>query len=624
MEAVPPNMEKTAIPEPGPSDSALRFGREHITAKHPGTLYLQREEKIMKKRIALLLAMLTLLTLATPVLAEAVDGGEGHEHRWVASAITRIRTCRLCGEQLRDIVDEHPLVYSVPTDWVRYQPTGGTSTLWFPHGHADDGTVSIYRTKMKKGKKVSLESLAKERIGKGSITASEKTSVAGREAFLAEYRTGDEVGCVISFYDAASGYAVDWKVSSNERRYAILREAVDGLLETVRFSSDPEPEMEQNPEIPSRDLTLVEELFFVDNTNYPDAIVVMRNDSNETADLCAVIKGTNAAGAVVDTKSAFAYSVAPGEEVVVSQIFNSKAKGFRTELYAEPSVYYEAMGNNPGFKVRLTRDGRKTLISAVNNTELTAFSISAQLLYFNKGELVEFDTQTLVSGNAPLVPGKTASGTSFCFEEYDDVQCYITAYGKAVTKEPTQGQVEVLAEYLMVRGSYTDRYLVLKNNASEACIVNTSTTAIGADGKALDHAINYGVAVAPGCTALSFEYFNAVKVDHFDTQMTVRDATYRNVLSPDSFKVTGRRRNIISGTRVRGELTVTVANLGRETAEGAGIRVLFFKKGELVACEDADLTDRDNPMAPGKTVTVKVTPDAEYDRYEIYLQAYGL
>ena len=571
----------------------------------------------------MLLAMVMVLGLIPAAPADAADGVEDHEHHWVASAITHIRTCCLCGEQLRDIVDEQPITYSVPTDWVRYRISGGKGTLWFPHGHAEDGTVTVYPTKAKNSKKLSLESLMNERIDKGVITSSEKITVAGREAFLVEYRTKDEIGCGVSFYDVQSGYAYVWKVSSNERRYAVLRETVDKLLGTVRFAGDPEPNYEQNTELPPQNLVLVEEHFLDRETNYPKAIAIVRNDSNVTADICAVIKGTNASGAVVDTKSAFVYSVAPGEEALLSQTFNSKAKSFQTELYAEPSVYYEAMGNNPGLKVRLTRDGRKTLISAVNKTELTAVNISAQLLYFNKGELIEYDTQTLVSGGAPLPPGKTASGTSFCFKDFNNVRCYVTAYGKAMADEPAQERVEVVAEYLMVKGNLTDRFLILKNNGSDPCVVNTSTTAIAAGGKALDHAINYGVSIAAGATAASFEYFQATEIDHFDTQMTVRDVSYQNILSPDNFKISSRNRNIISGTKVQGETTVTVTNQGNETAEGAGVRVLFFKKGELVAWEDADLADRDKPMTPGKTVTVKVSPDAEYDRYEIYLSAYA-
>lgn len=578
----------------------------------------------MKKRIAMLLAVLLLLALVPAAHAEAADSAGVHEHRWVASAITRIRTCRLCGEQLRDIADEKPIVYSVPTNWTRYQVSTGSSSLWFPHGHADYGTVSIYRTKLKGSRKIELEALAKERVGKGQVISSEKTKVAGREAFLVEYRSGDEVGCVISFYDSASRYGVDWKVSSNERSYAMLRETVEGLLETLRFTGDPEPEIEQNREIPSGDLAIVKEAVCRSNSNYPKPIAVLRNDSGTTADLCAVFEGVSAAGKVVDTKSAFAYSVAPGEEVVVSQTFNSKSRTFRTKLYGEPSVYYEAMGDNQDLKVTLTAKGsREILISAENRTQFSAVSITATLLYYNGGELVELDTQILASGDSPLAPGKTASTSSFCFEDYDDMQCYISAFGEPsggdVAQEP--GQVELLAEYVLEKDGLTDRFLILKNNGDYPCMVNTSTTAIGAGGEVLDSAINYGVVIAPGATEASFEYFHASDVDHFDTRMKVGDAFHWNLLSPENFRITSRNRNTISGTRVQGELTVTATNLGRETAGGAGVRALFFKSDKLVAWEDADLADDDHPMAPGKTATVKISPDAEYDRYEIYFSA---
>lgn len=578
-----------------------------------------------KKRIAALLAVLTLMCAAVPAAsAEGADGGNGgHEHRWVASAITNIRTCRLCGEQLRDVVDEEPICYSIPTDWVRYRPTGGKGTLWFPHGHADDGTVTIYPSTVKDSKKLSLKSLAEEKIRKGEVTFSETTTVAGRDAYLAEYQAEDEIGCVVSFYDSLSGYAYVWLVNSNRQHYTELRSVMDMLLGTVRFTQDPKPDYEQNTQIPAEKLTVIEKQIADKGENYPKAIAVVRNDSDKTADIEAVIKGTNANGFVVETKNAFAYSVAPGEEVVLYQTFSSKAMtDFQTELYAEPSIYYEAMGNNPDLKIRMTRDNRTILISAANNTNLTAYSVIARLLYYKKGELVDFQFQNIVSRDVPLAPGKTASGTSYCWEDYDDVHCYIMAYGKAVTAGAAQEQeqVEVLAEYRMVKGSYTHRYLILKNNGKYPCVVSTSTTAVSADGKALDHAINYGARIAAGGTVASFEYFKATEIDHFDTQMKVEDDNLK-MLSPDSFKVSGRTRNTISGTKVQGEVTVAVTNIGRETAEYAYITVLFFKKDALVAGEDAELADSDNLLAPGRTATAKIVPQVEFDRYEIYLSA---
>lgn len=568
-------------------------------------------KKLIDDLATLFLALLLMLSLSATGFAERIDE---HEHVWVRSNFSGLRTCSECGRQLRDIADES-IFYTVPYGWTRYR--GEVATLWFVNGDVEEGAVYIYTVDpVDKSDILLLRELAEVKAD-GKLISESFTPVAGREAYRAEYQNGQKQSFVLAFADTLSRKAWVFVAVAEEWKYEPLMETFEEVIDSVSFDGDLSLPVMQNTMLPSAKIEVQEEYLY-SNDYGMYAVAILENHTEVTADILAEFTALDQDGNPLETVYSLSYSVAPGEAVAVkSDRFSNPASitAYSTEVYAEPAVYYESLWDKSGFECSVSDLGRSQLLIVENNSELTAVRVDAQFLYFKDGDLAYVDTQTLVYGSDPLYPGEKASAQSWDYSfdrEYDELLCSVSARGMISDQPATESPVEIIGEFVLKNERSSYHYLVVKNISEKDCKVVTDTLVYDVSGAVLEHTTNYGCDIPAGDMALIEEYVLKSGVDRFITTISIGSYSGDRI-SQQYFE--------LAETQIPGGLIVSVKNNGGVEAKKVWIKALFFKIGEPVACEETEITDDMTTLPVGETITKALLPNLEFDEYQLFVSA---
>ncbi len=177
--------------------------------------------------------------------------------------------------------------------------------------------------------------------------------------------------------------------------------------------------------------------------------------------------------------------------------------------------------------------------------------------------------------------------------------------------QQTGGDVEVLEEYTYQRGSYSDHFLVVKNNTDKDVKVTSESFAYGEDGTMVGFGDGYLDALAPGCTSVFYELIETdEEIASYDTTVTAGDSGYYVAVNQDlSYEQTD----------VSGGAVFQITNNGEYAADFVQGYALFLLDGEMVDYEYSYFTDDDSEIKPGDTISKQLSTNKEFDTMEFYM-----
>ena len=142
-------------------------------------------------------------------------------------------------------------------------------------------------------------------------------------------------------------------------------------------------------------------------------------------------------------------------------------------------------------------------------------------------------------------------------------------------------------------------FLVMTNKTKGDCDLEVSVTFKDKDGKTVDTVdanVTYAFATD---TTIAEQYYCETEYDSYDYNITVKPLSYHKAIDK--------------------ELTVSVTNNSKETAEFVEYYVLFFQGDKLVGYKWGYCQDEQNQIQPGSTATRNDHMYQAYDKADIYI-----
>lgn len=153
-------------------------------------------------------------------------------------------------------------------------------------------------------------------------------------------------------------------------------------------------------------------------------LLVLKNNSPETANAHGDVVAYDAEGNILATSSAGVDALGSGKEQVMSFYFSDLAGvdhfGYNVDYKVETD--YEDVGDD--IEIQETINGKSVVITCTNNGDEVAEFVEAYVLFFKGEQLVEYNWTYLYDVDFELRPGKTVSDNVYCFEDFDSIKCY--------------------------------------------------------------------------------------------------------------------------------------------------------------------------------------------------------
>lgn len=170
----------------------------------------------------------------------------------------------------------------------------------------------------------------------------------------------------------------------------------------------------------------IKEYHFNDGSGYTMYVLVVKNNSDKTIDMDADVTASDDSGKNVGVSSDYAYNIAPNQSGCMQFYFDTEsASTFKYNIdYRSTSV--ESIASELTFTE--TQNDDNVIITCKNDTDCIAYSVRADIIFFNGDTPVGCDFTYLCDDDLKLDIGKDISKEIECYQEFDNYKVYYSAY----------------------------------------------------------------------------------------------------------------------------------------------------------------------------------------------------
>ncbi len=343
--------------------------------------------------------------------------------------------------------------------------------------------------------------------------------------------------------------------------------------------------------------------------------IAIKNNSDAVVSVSAVGQAMDASGNILGADDCDLDVLGPGEESLTYLYFNDVSDVDHVDYnlkYSAENRYKPVVGN---IEMSQTINDQNITIVATNNGPYNAQFVEAYALFMDAGNnIVRVDSKYVTDGDSEIKPGATLSAQLDCRDDFDHVICYLTGRSDGSASEVSTDVSEEdfdIREHSYVLGGTTLYYLIVKNNSEKDVAIEFNGTGYDTDNNVIA-ADDCSIDIL-GAGEESITYFNfnqTVNIARVEYQMTFNAKPhYKAVVGNLSVEQNINDDNVV----------LVVTNNGDYPAEFVESYALFFDaEGNIVKTDSTYVTDDDNELKPGSTLSVQLDCRGGFDTVECY------
>ncbi len=171
--------------------------------------------------------------------------------------------------------------------------------------------------------------------------------------------------------------------------------------------------------------------------------------------------------------------------------------------------------------------------------------------------------------------------------------------------------IVVLEEYIVKPSSFSEHYYIVQNTSNQTLDVSTSSLAYTSDGRLVAVGDDRLVGLGPGCVSVVYTFLNSDEdIARVDTTWSTTPSTrFQSVIQNLSYVENDINKGVI----------MQVTNNGLIPAQFVQGYVFFFKNGKCITVRSYYMTDDDNEIKPGATISEQFNAYEDFDYIEFYM-----
>ena len=362
---------------------------------------------------------------------------------------------------------------------------------------------------------------------------------------------------------------------------------------------------------------------YIYESSYGDTtfFLVIKNNTDSAVSISGNALAKDANGGSIGAGNFSVDVLGPGEETITYSYFNNvsgvDSVSFQMVTKTEPR-YTPVLGS---LDVKRFDNGENVSLSVTNNGSVGAQFVEAYALFMDAdNNVVRYASTYLTDVDNEIKPGETLYGQLDSYDSYDHALVYLTGRsdGKANhTEYPFDAaQLSVREFWFESRWGDTYVFLAVTNNSDTDVAVQGNAAALDAAGNVLGAGDLSIDVIGPGQESIGYFYFDDVTgVDHVD---------YKLQGDPDSYYV-----DIIAGLEGdasinNNNVVISLTNNGPIPAKFVQVYALFFDANDnMVDWDYVYVTDDDNEIKPGSTLSAQLDTNEAFDYAELFITGRG-
>lgn len=170
-----------------------------------------------------------------------------------------------------------------------------------------------------------------------------------------------------------------------------------------------------------------------------------------------------------------------------------------------------------------------------------------------------------------------------------------------------------VTEYRYGEGNDNTYILKVQNNSKKTVDIEAEVTALDENGEALSVASDDIYTLEPGKASVMEFYFNDGTPAKFEYNIGYSKSSHESKVSNLDISETQNNKNVV----------IKCTNTSNESVSYPEVAILFFKGDTLVQYDMSFfLPDTDDELKPGKSKSVELECDEDFDRYETFYTAW--
>lgn len=176
-----------------------------------------------------------------------------------------------------------------------------------------------------------------------------------------------------------------------------------------------------------KDIEIISEYTYADSIGwYTYHFVVVKNNYNKTVRISTSSLAYGDNGQIVGAADSYFEALGPGCVSVYYEAFETdkKIKSYDTQINVNIDEMYSSVIQDLSYQKSEIDDG--IVFQVTNNGKESAEFVEGYALFFNNGKIVGFESSYFTDDDSEIKPGKTIFKQFNCYEEFDDVEFYLT------------------------------------------------------------------------------------------------------------------------------------------------------------------------------------------------------
>lgn len=170
-----------------------------------------------------------------------------------------------------------------------------------------------------------------------------------------------------------------------------------------------------------------------------------------------------------------------------------------------------------------------------------------------------------------------------------------------------------VTEYRYGEGNDNTYILKVQNNSKKTVDIEAEVTALDENGESLSVANDDIYTLEPGKASVMEFYFNDGTPAKFEYNIDYSKSSHESKVSNLDISETQNNKNVV----------IKCTNTSDESVSYPEVAILFFKGDTLVQYDMSFfLPDTDDELKPGKSKSVELECDEDFDRYETFYTAW--
>lgn len=170
-----------------------------------------------------------------------------------------------------------------------------------------------------------------------------------------------------------------------------------------------------------------------------------------------------------------------------------------------------------------------------------------------------------------------------------------------------------VTEYRYGEGNDNTYILKVQNNSKKTVDIEAEVTALDENGEALSVTSDDIYTLEPGKASVMEFYFNDGTPAKFEYNIDYSKSSHESKVSNLDISETQNNKNVV----------IKCTNTSNESVSYPEVAILFFKGDTLVQYDMSFfLPDTDDELKPGKSKSVELECDEDFDRYETFYTAW--